>query len=174
MPPERQTVKGLLEKRTMWAWLLLTLLWILSLFLMVVILIQRGRGGGLAGAFGGLGGQSAFGTKAGDVFTVITIVTAVLWVILACGAGAVLRHDAAPSSFYNNPSDITTSVELAPPDMKAGDKKAGAKDDEESLALPEFEKETGNEKAPSGDKGAKPAAEGKSEPQPGPETKPEN
>ncbi len=27
----------------------------------------------MAGAFGGMGGQSAFGTKAGDLFTKITI-----------------------------------------------------------------------------------------------------
>ena len=47
-----------------------------SLFLIFLILIQRGKGGGLAGAFGGVGGSSAFGTKAGDVFTRITIYTA--------------------------------------------------------------------------------------------------
>ena len=41
-----------------------------SLFLIALVLIQRGRGGGLAGAFGGAGGQSAFGTKAGDVFEI--------------------------------------------------------------------------------------------------------
>ena len=46
-----------------------------SLFLILLVLIQRGRGGGLAGAFGGMGGQSAFGTKAGDVFTKITAVS---------------------------------------------------------------------------------------------------
>ena len=46
------------------------------LFLILLVLIQRGRGGGLAGAFGGMGGQSAFGTKAGDLFTRITIVVA--------------------------------------------------------------------------------------------------
>ena len=54
-------------------------------FLILLILIQRGRGGGLAGAFGGMGGQSAFGTKAGDVFTRITIVTAAIWISL-CAA----------------------------------------------------------------------------------------
>src|SRR6056300_608790 len=51
----------------------------LSLFLIMLILIQRGKGGGLAGALGGPGGQSAFGSKAGDTFTVITIVMAALW-----------------------------------------------------------------------------------------------
>jgi preprotein translocase subunit SecG len=53
-----------------------------ALFLVLLILIQRGRGGGLAGAFGGMGGQSAFGTKAGDIFTRITIITAAVWIVL--------------------------------------------------------------------------------------------
>jgi preprotein translocase subunit SecG len=67
------------------------ILFLLGIFLMIVILLQRGRGGGLAGAFGGMGGQSAFGTKAGDVFTRITIVLAICWVILAGGSGYLLR-----------------------------------------------------------------------------------
>jgi preprotein translocase subunit SecG len=55
---------------------------VLSLFLIGIILIQRGKGGGLAGAFGGVGGSSAFGTKAGDVFTKITVGLAIGWIIL--------------------------------------------------------------------------------------------
>ena len=51
----------------------------LSLFLIMLILIQRGKGGGLTGALGGPGGQSAFGSKAGDTFTVVTIVVASIW-----------------------------------------------------------------------------------------------
>jgi preprotein translocase subunit SecG len=53
-----------------------------ALFLIFLVLIQRGRGGGLAGAFGGMGGQSAFGTKAGDVFTKITVGVAAFWILL--------------------------------------------------------------------------------------------
>lgn len=53
-----------------------------SLFLICLVLIQRGKGGGLAGAFGGAGGASAFGTKAGDIFTKITMYTAVIWIVL--------------------------------------------------------------------------------------------
>lgn len=67
------------------------LLLVLGIFLMIIVLLQRGRGGGLAGAFGGMGGQSAFGSKAGDVFTKITIVIAVLWVVVAGGSGFFLR-----------------------------------------------------------------------------------
>jgi preprotein translocase subunit SecG len=61
-----------------------------SLFLILLVLIQRGRGGGLAGAFGGAGGQSAFGTKAGDVFTKITIGVAAFWILLCILALNVL------------------------------------------------------------------------------------
>ena len=60
----------------------MVLLFVTALFLIVLVLIQRGKGGGLAGAFGGMGGQSAFGTKAGDLFTRITIGVATFWIIL--------------------------------------------------------------------------------------------
>ena len=58
------------------------LLSLTAFFLIVLVLIQRGKGGGLAGAFGGMGGQSAFGTKAGDLFTKITIGVAAFWILL--------------------------------------------------------------------------------------------
>ena len=51
-----------------------------ALFLILLVLIQRGRGGGLTGVLGGAGGQSAFGTKAGDVFTRITVGVAAFWI----------------------------------------------------------------------------------------------
>ena len=62
--------------------LLMVLLLLTATFLIVLVLIQRGKGGGLAGALGGMGGQSAFGTKAGDLFTRITIGVATVWIIL--------------------------------------------------------------------------------------------
>src|SRR5437762_11323536 len=71
--------------------LLAVLLFIIAVFLILLVLIQRGRGGGLTGALGGMGGQSAFGTKAGDLFTRITIVVAALWVLLSMAALKVLN-----------------------------------------------------------------------------------
>ena len=65
---------------------------VLSVFLILVILVQRGRGGGLTGALGGMGGQSAFGTKAGDLFTRITIVVAAIWVLLSMASIKVLAQ----------------------------------------------------------------------------------
>jgi preprotein translocase subunit SecG len=64
-------------------YLLGSMMFLTALFLILLVLIQRGRGGGLAGAFGGAGGQSAFGTKAGDMFTRITIGTAAVWIVIA-------------------------------------------------------------------------------------------
>jgi len=57
-----------------------------AIFLILLVLVQRGRGGGLAGALGGMGGSSAFGAKAGDVFTKITIGAATFWILLCIAA----------------------------------------------------------------------------------------
>jgi len=67
------------------------LLLLTSLFMILLVLVQRGRGGGLAGAFGGQGGQSAFGTRAGDVFTKITVVVAIVFILLASLLGKSMR-----------------------------------------------------------------------------------
>jgi preprotein translocase subunit SecG len=64
------------------AWVLNLFVVLLALFLMLIVLIQRGKGGGLAGAFGGPGGSSPFGSRAGDAFTRITITVAAVWVLL--------------------------------------------------------------------------------------------
>lgn len=68
-----------------WGWipsLLTVVIFILNLFLILIVLIQRGKGGGLAGAFGGAGGSSAFGSRAGDTFTKITIGLGIVWIVL--------------------------------------------------------------------------------------------
>ena len=70
--------------------LALPLLMLTATFLIVLVLIQRGKGGGLAGAFGGMGGQSAFGTKAGDLFTRVTIGVALFWIVLCMATVSVL------------------------------------------------------------------------------------
>jgi preprotein translocase subunit SecG len=78
-----------------WAHLLNVFIIGLALFLMLVVLIQRGKGGGLAGAFGGPGGSSPFGSRAGDAFTRITITIAAIWVLLIMIQVKVVKGDAA-------------------------------------------------------------------------------
>ena len=69
----------------------MVLLFLTALFLILLVLVQRGKGGGLAGAFGGMGGQSAFGTKAGDMFTKITVGVAAVWIVLCVFSGWALE-----------------------------------------------------------------------------------
>ena len=60
---------------------------LVCLLMMLIILIQKPRGGGLSGAFGGAGGgsQAAFGAKTGDVLTFATIIFFVCYMALAMG-----------------------------------------------------------------------------------------
>ena len=93
--------------------LLAIILSLLAIFLVLLVLVQRGRGGGLAGALGGAGGSSAFGAKAGDVFTKITIVVATLWIIICVSAAYWSKHrgdalgTASPTISSTNPSSET-------------------------------------------------------------------
>ena len=96
---------------------------IAGIFMMMIILLQRGRGGGLAGAFGGAGGQSAFGTKAGDVFTWITVVTATLWVLLAGIGGCAMRS--AATSFENTLPDKVPGATATDEDEDSSDTDLG-------------------------------------------------
>jgi preprotein translocase subunit SecG len=99
----------------------------ISVVLIGIILLQRGRGGGLVGALSGLGGQSAFGTKAGDTFTRITIFIAFAWVILAGVHGRVLRARTDKSS--NLPDSIEIPLkdnEASNSSKKSGDSKASS------------------------------------------------
>jgi len=77
-----------------WSYTLNTVILLLGLLLVLTILIQRGKGGGLIGAFGGAGGSSPFGSKAGDTFTRITITMAAIWVILIMIHVKVAKQDA--------------------------------------------------------------------------------
>jgi preprotein translocase subunit SecG len=59
------------------------LLFIVCVFLILIVLIQKGRGGGLASAFGGAGGNTAFGSKTGDVLTWATSIVFGIFLILS-------------------------------------------------------------------------------------------
>lgn len=82
----------------------------MAIFIILLVLVQRGKGGGLAGALGGPGGSSAFGAKAGDTFTRITIYTIVIWISMCLGASYWASHrgdalDAADSATISNAAE---------------------------------------------------------------------
>jgi preprotein translocase subunit SecG len=51
--------------------------------LVLIILIQKGRGGGLSGAFGGAMASGILGSKTGDFLTWVTIVLVGVFLLLA-------------------------------------------------------------------------------------------
>ncbi|MBM3980568.1 MAG: preprotein translocase subunit SecG [Planctomycetes bacterium] len=77
----------------------------LGMLLMLIVLIQRGKGGGLAGAFGGAGGSSPFGSRSADQFVRVTLWLAGVWVLVIMIHVKIVKHDV---STRDKPS-ITTS-----------------------------------------------------------------
>jgi preprotein translocase subunit SecG len=78
-------------------WLLVVLFITSCVLLILLVLIQKGRGGGLASAFGGMGGNTAFGSKTGDVLTWATSILFGVFLLLAIGLNLLAnqRHDDA-------------------------------------------------------------------------------
>lgn len=107
------------------------LLFIVSLFMILLILVQRGKGGGLTGALGGMGGQSAFGSKAGDLFTRITVVTAIIWITLCMLTIALYNPPPRPEAKSPGPPAMGTSSETGDQDTTGaeGDSASSAAED---------------------------------------------
>jgi preprotein translocase subunit SecG len=89
--------------------ILITLIHIIvCFFLIVVVLLQSGKAADLAGAFGGMGSQTAFGprgsatllskatTLAAAIFMVTSLTLAILATRGAASSGSVLEHVKAP------------------------------------------------------------------------------
>lgn len=104
---------GLIAEMQFGLILLQGLLVLTSLFLMMLILVQRGKGGGLTGALGGMGGQSAFGSKAGDAFTKITVITSVIWIMLCMLTIARFNPPPAPKTAADKTKSSMSSTDPA-------------------------------------------------------------
>ncbi len=77
--------------------LILTSLFIvISVSLILIILVQRPAGGGLAGAFGGAGGggnESVFGGRVGDALTYMTVGAFGIYLLLAISLNLLSSDD---------------------------------------------------------------------------------
>ncbi|MCP4939698.1 MAG: preprotein translocase subunit SecG, partial [Phycisphaeraceae bacterium] len=89
-----------------WIVVLTMLFIVVSAALVLIILVQRPQGGGLAGAFGGAGGSgadTAFGGRTGDALTVATVAGFVIYIVLAVAL-----------NIMDNPA-VATTTEPTPP-----------------------------------------------------------
>jgi preprotein translocase subunit SecG len=79
------------------------------LLLLLCVLLQQGRGGDMASAFGGGGSQTAFGARAGA--TVLTKATTVLGVLFMIGAIILgVMGQRGPGSLMRGVTGGTTSA----------------------------------------------------------------
>jgi len=66
---------------------------VVSLLLIGLVLLQKNRGAGLSGAFGGVGGHSAFGTKTGDFLTWVTVGLVAVFLLLNIAGNYVFEPE---------------------------------------------------------------------------------
>jgi preprotein translocase subunit SecG len=104
--------------------------------LVLIILIQKGRGGGLSGAFGGAMASGILGSKTGDFLTWVTIVLVGVFLILAVvmakfykpevseyGEGAPARQEmpanpeqpSVPAGMGRTTSDVNAAADVNSP-----------------------------------------------------------
>lgn len=83
---------------TVWVGIVTFLLILVTIALIGLILIQRGKGGGLAGAFGGGGVEQAFGTHATTLAQKATWVLGATFMVLTIILGIIWQRPAAPAT----------------------------------------------------------------------------
>lgn len=105
---------------------LLTILHItVCLILIITVLLQSGKAGDLAGAFGGAGSQSVFGPRgAASILSKLTTISAVLfmitsmglWILSSKGARSVVRgEETTATETATVPAKKTEGEEVKPP-----------------------------------------------------------
>jgi preprotein translocase subunit SecG len=113
---------------------------IVSVVLILVILVQKGRGGGLSGAFGGGMASGLLGSKTGDFLTWVTI-----------GLVTVFLGLAILMARYYRPSVQFGTEPVAPPSQSApATTQPSAPTGEDTTAQPVQPQDAGTEAGPTG------------------------
>lgn len=117
---------------------------LVCLFLIVVVLMQQGKGGGLQAAFGGSGSDAAFGARSSA--TVLTRATTVLGALFMVGSmtlailgqrgtGSLLSGVEGPG--LQPPAPVSAPADAAPPAEAAAETAASDPEAEEPADPPE-------------------------------------
>ncbi len=90
-----------------------------SILLIGLVLLQKNKGAGLSGAFGGVGGHSAFGTKTGDVMTWLTVGLTALFLLLNIGGTYVFEPESRQKPAVIEADPLTGEAGDAPAPVDA-------------------------------------------------------
>jgi len=90
--------------------------------MILIILVQRPQGGGLAAAFGGAGGggtDTVFGGRVGDALTVMTVVAFILFLGTAVALNLVeskgiIEEEVAPAALISTDATPATATTAEP------------------------------------------------------------
>lgn len=96
---------------------------ILCAIFVLLILIQKGRGGGISSAFGGAGGNTAFGSKTGDVLTWATSIVFAVF-LLMCVALNFLATEVNASQTKDVNQQVAPPVQTSNPAIPTPDSAA--------------------------------------------------
>ena len=114
---------------------LVAVVWfICAIALILVILIQKGRGGGLSGAFGGGLASGILGSKTGDFLTWVTIALAGVVILLSVVMAKYYKPQV--SDFGTTPVQQTTAPQQRPPQPPIEPMEAEGADESVDINLP--------------------------------------
>src|SRR5215472_5546372 len=100
----------------MW-YLLLSIHYIICVFLIVVVLLQSGKAADLAGAFGGMGSQTVFGPRgSATVLSKATTIAAALFMVTSLSLSIIATRSGKASS---TPGVLQKSVKTTPVPQQA-------------------------------------------------------
>lgn len=123
-----------------WSVVLLALGFVfVSVFMILVVLIQKPKGGGLSGAFGGAGGtESSFvGAKIGDFLTWLTVGCFVLFLLLAMLLTWTINptENAAKAGTVSSTTSSTTTADEGAAPTEPGETEDAAQEPGDSLDM---------------------------------------
>ncbi|MBV8845614.1 MAG: preprotein translocase subunit SecG [Bryobacterales bacterium] len=101
----------------MW-YLILTIHYVICIFLIIVVLLQSGKAADLAGAFGGMGSQTVFGPRgSATVLSKATTIAASLFMITSLSLSIIATRGGAGStpSLLDKATKPAATKQAAPP-----------------------------------------------------------
>lgn len=90
---------------------------VVSVFLIIVVLLQSGKAADLAGAFGGMGSQTAFGPRgSATLLSKATTISAVIFMLTSISLSIVATRNAGGTStiLQRNPARTSAPAPVAP------------------------------------------------------------